>query len=604
MDDRRDFERHSGRSACEIRIDGAVYNGFVVDSSDGLGVVVENAPLFKKGNLADIRTSSDAREIRAKVAWAREAGGNIRVGFERVGNLKGNLKNYKLPDLLIGIQRGTKTGVLEIVSESVVRQVYIRNGDMVFAESSFEDDRLGEMLLREGRITVRQFNEASKRLVETGDKLGRILVEMSCMTPHELYQAVQRQVNEIILSLFTLEEGAFEFREGSPHADNLITLIISAANIIYRGIKRIESFVYVKQMCPSPEDVLDVSQHPMNIFQSITLEHTDMEILSLINGKHHLKDILTLSPITDFETLKTIASFFRIGIVTTKEKGEAPSMVSAGDVIEEKADEAPAEFLGKVEELYDQCESSEYYLFLGVDAQASADEIQKAYYNISKQYHPDRHFDFPEHDIKGKLIRISAYVTEAHTMLSDPARRERYDRELSEAVRSATDEAAADHASSGDLNITGKEGPGEAVEVSIDISTGNAEGAEQGPQEGSNSHYELGCAYMEMGLSDEAIKEFRIASSDPSRKTRCATAVAECLVEKGEHQNAIEELRNFMSGFSADQEEYHEAQYALADIYEKKSDYDIALELYSEIYSHDAGYRDVARKVGTIRSML
>jgi curved DNA-binding protein CbpA len=342
----------------------------------------------------------------------------------------------------------------------------------------------------------------------------------------------------------------------------------------------------------------------MNIFQSITLEHTDMEILSLINGKHHLKDILTLSPVTDFETLKTIASFFRIGIVTTKEKDEAPSMVSAGDVMEEKAVEAPAEFLEKVEELYDQCESLEYYLFLGVNAQAGEDEIQKAYYNISKQYHPDRHFDFPEHDIKGKLIRISAYATEAHTMLSDPARRERYDRELSEEARSATDEAATDHASSEDLNIIGKEGPGEVVEESIDANTGNSEGAGQKPQEGSNSHYELGCAYMEMGLSDEAIKEFRIASSDPSRKTRCTTAVAECLADKGEHQNAIEELRNFMSELSADQEEYQEVKYALADIYEKKSDYDTALELYNEIYSHDAGYRDVARKVGTIRSML
>ena len=84
------------------------------------------------------------------------------------------------------------SGTHSLVSESVVKQIYIRNGDMVFAESSFEDDRLGEMLLREGKITVGQFNQASKQLVETGEKLGKILVEMSCMTPHELYQAVQR----------------------------------------------------------------------------------------------------------------------------------------------------------------------------------------------------------------------------------------------------------------------------------------------------------------------------------------------------------------------------------------------------------------------------
>jgi Tfp pilus assembly protein PilF len=75
-------------------------------------------------------------------------------------------------------------------------------------------------------------------------------------------------------------------------------------------------------------------------------------------------------------------------------------------------------------------------------------------------------------------------------------------------------------------------------------------------------------------------------------------------MDSGDCGNAKKELEKLMSSLTADQEEYHDVKYALANIYEKNEEYDHALELYSEIYSEDAGFRDVARKVGTIRSMI
>jgi curved DNA-binding protein CbpA len=604
MEDRREFRRYSGRSACEIRIYNSVYKGFVVDYSDGLGVIIENAPLFKKGTEADIRILNQAAEMKGELTWVKEKGGDIRAGFRRIGNLKGNLKDFKLPDLLIGIQRGTRTGILKIVSESIVKQVYVKNGDMVFADSSFDDDRLGEMLLREGRITMKQFNLASSRLLETREKLGKILVDMSCLTPHELYMAVQHQVNEIILSLFAAEEGAFEFIEEPLPEKNLITLIISAANIIYRGMKMIKSLIYVKQMSPFPESVLDISRDPMNIFQSVSLDHEDIKVLSSINGSHTLKEVLELSPLSDFETLKTVSAFLRIGIITVN-KDKTPSPVSAGDILGGHVDESPDEFLAKVEELYARCESAEYYDLLNIGSDAAGEEIQKAYYTLLKQFHPDRHFSFPEHDIKGKLIEICAYATEANNVLSDPERREIYDRGISPGTRNISKIEETYPVSDENAEaVTVVPSEGSCDGSAEDGMSGIQEDSEQGPREDSQNHYELGSAYMEMGLVEDAIKEFRIASEDPLNKIRCCKVIAECNMEKGDSGNAKKELEKLISTLSADQEEYHEVKYALADIYEKNREYDHALDLYSEIYSEDAGYRDVARKVGTIRSMI
>jgi len=529
MEDKRNFKRYNCKTECEISIDADVYRGFVVDYSDGLGIITEKNSVLKKDAEADIRMLKSGEEIKGRVVWVREAGKDIRVGFKRVGNLKGNLKDFKHIDILMGLQRGTRTGILEVVSGSAVKKIYIKNGDMIFAASNLIDDRLGERLVKKGRISVEQFNLASQRLLETGEKLGKILVDMSCMSPHELYQEVREQVEEIILSIFEIEEGDFEFREGSLSEENLVTLIISAANIIYRGMKRIKSYNYIKHLFPCPGDVLAVSQQPMNIFQSVSLDDEDKQILHAMNGHDPLSKLLAQFSDNDFETLKSISAFLSLGIVTIKEQGDAPADVSAIDILEGQDDGSPEEFLAEVDELYTQCELTDYYNFLGLDRKAGGKEIQQAYYRISKRFHPDRHFTFPAYDIKGKLIKIVAYATEANNILSDPDRKEKYDRNLLSNIRNTLHEKEAGAAPHDKINAV-KEGPVKELVVDDSLPGSNELriGNEQELEKASVAPYEMGISYMEMGLMEEAIHEFRNALNLTSNKVQSGKMIAEC----------------------------------------------------------------------------
>ncbi len=345
-DDERCFARYEGDAPCELKIDQKTYRGRVFDFSDGVGAVMENEGIseFEIGTQTYMRIPGLDVEFSAEIAWITDADGQLKVGFRRIENFKGNLKHYRLPDVLTGISRSKKTGVLEITSGSTIKRIIVQNGDKIFAASNNEDDRLGEYLLKKGTITIEEFEQASYLIAKNGDRLGKVLIDLAYLTPSELFQAVQDQIEEIILSLFSLEDGTFEFKEGPLPTNEVITLKTSSANLIFKGIKKIENFVQVKKMCPSPETVMNISQIPVDIFKSLTLDHDDKKILSYVNGVHPLKTILSLSPSSNYETLKTISALLSIGFIHVKDEDEEPAKLSIEKIFSEPGDEIPEEF--------------------------------------------------------------------------------------------------------------------------------------------------------------------------------------------------------------------------------------------------------------------
>ena len=66
-------------------------------------------------------------------------------------------------------------------------------------------------------------------------------------------------------------------------------------------------------------------------------------------------------------------------------------------------------------------EFKDYYKILGVEKDATKEEIKKAYRKLALKYHPDRNPDNKEAEEKFKEI------TEANEVLSDPDKRKKYD---------------------------------------------------------------------------------------------------------------------------------------------------------------------------------
>jgi tetratricopeptide (TPR) repeat protein len=122
--------------------------------------------------------------------------------------------------------------------------------------------------------------------------------------------------------------------------------------------------------------------------------------------------------------------------------------------------------------------------------------------------------------------------------------------------------------------------------------------------EDTESHYNLGIAYKEMGLFDDAIEEFNKASKDPKRQTDCLTLKGQCQAEAGDIESAEETFKSGLSIDALSGEARMTLHYELGMIYETSGRSLEALESYQVVADKDAFFRDVGEKVDALRKDL
>ena len=120
--------------------------------------------------------------------------------------------------------------------------------------------------------------------------------------------------------------------------------------------------------------------------------------------------------------------------------------------------------------------------------------------------------------------------------------------------------------------------------------------------EDSETHYNLGIAYKEMGLVDDAIKEFQTSRNDKKSFLQSSSMLAVCYMEKGLYSLAIDVLSKTLESIKEPNESYWSIKYDLAEAYEKNDNLKDALALYTEVYGWNAKFRNVSEKVGLLKT--
>jgi tetratricopeptide (TPR) repeat protein len=124
--------------------------------------------------------------------------------------------------------------------------------------------------------------------------------------------------------------------------------------------------------------------------------------------------------------------------------------------------------------------------------------------------------------------------------------------------------------------------------------------AENIDEEDHQSHYDLGVAYKEMGLLDEAISEFQKALRAPTNRVPTYEALGQSFIDKEQYPMAATILMRALNEKGVTDDQLVGVLYLLGRCAEERGTHDVALEYYQRVFVVDIQFRDVGERLAAV----
>jgi len=244
--------------------------------------------------------------------------------------LVGNLRDFGLSEFLYLVDRGYKTGRLTLQKPGDRAELYFQNGKLVYATHFNQDERIGDILVRMGRLSREQCANALKiqHTQEPNKPLGAILVQRGMVTLEEIHKCVRLQIEEITYGLFGWNEGDFRFEpDVSPPPESVI-IPLSIENIIMEGTRRIDEWARIKDRIPNLDVVVRFSDQPHEKAKGVNLTPDEWRVFARINGVHSIRQIAQQTSLGEFDVARIIYGFLSAGLVVLTKQVADPGGVN------------------------------------------------------------------------------------------------------------------------------------------------------------------------------------------------------------------------------------------------------------------------------------
>jgi hypothetical protein len=265
--------------------------------------------------------------------------------------LEGTIRDFGLPDIfqLIGLQR--KTGLLTLTNEKDGESVVVtfENGMVVMADSSARrlEDRLGNVLVKQGKITRDRLDEALGMQKQTLQRLGHILASGSAITTKDLRDALQVQISQIVFRVFRWRDGRYQFTPAeSADYDRENFVPMSTDFILMEGIRMVDEWPIIEKKIPSFDIVFRPVVDPTLIDVGagggpeasaverraasgtgrIRLAPEEERVFRKVDGVRTVQAIIDATGAGEFEVCRTLFDFLNRNLIAPAGRGTAPSL--------------------------------------------------------------------------------------------------------------------------------------------------------------------------------------------------------------------------------------------------------------------------------------
>jgi hypothetical protein len=155
-------------------------------------------------------------------------------------SLTGKIGTISLSGLLQLLSSEQKTGILAVRQDDMEFQLFLLDGNVVYATQTLKVARLGELLINDNHVTTKQLNECLKISFEKKQALGKTLVENNHITKETLEKYLYAQVQEIVFSLFCMDEGTFVYKNSQFEMKWLVPVEINTLRLVMEALERLD----------------------------------------------------------------------------------------------------------------------------------------------------------------------------------------------------------------------------------------------------------------------------------------------------------------------------------------------------------------------------
>ncbi|MFC1850146.1 DUF4388 domain-containing protein [candidate division CSSED10-310 bacterium] len=232
--------------------------------------------------------------------------------------ISGNLSTMSLPDILQWLSMGFKTGILEFTHKETSKKIFFNDGTIVSTKSKDRKDSLGQILLRNKKITAAQIESFLEMQKQSGTLFGKLLLSEGVITAEELDYYLRLQSEEIVFSLFRWKDADFEFTECDLPEDEIIPISLKVVSLIMEGTKRKDDWSRIVKELPSPNIILDFTSEGRFSLLTRDLDATQKSITDEIDGSKSIAELNLHSAYSDFETYTFLYTLMKEDILEVR----------------------------------------------------------------------------------------------------------------------------------------------------------------------------------------------------------------------------------------------------------------------------------------------
>ena len=353
---------------------------------------------------------------------------------ERPSPPQGTIGTATLPEVVRDLWKARASGTLVLERGGETKRIVFQRGDIVFAATNVEKERLGERLVREGKIKRSVLELALRVMERSSERLGTTMVEWGWVSSPEMGRAVATQIKDIIYSVFSWSAGQYRFEpEDKPVPADLV-LELRTAEVIYEGARRVSDLKAIEAGLGASSDIVGLAEGG---HLRIPITQEDGYILARIDGRGPLGGIVSGSPLGKEDTQRRLYAMLLAGVIEKRER-PAPVGGEAQALPQRIPSDTETRFRDGVVARHAAMKFGSFYDRLGIVPAASEKRIREAHEDALKSLEPDVSFAGELEDLSKRIQQVRASVTEAYETLADPERRRAYDRSLSGVSPEAT----------------------------------------------------------------------------------------------------------------------------------------------------------------------